>query len=209
MFSPVIQALTEATTAKLAQPRDQQSPLRSNVIASTHAPMSPVVAAQQPELRQFREFLSQLSPNAGLFSQLLEQELYEYRIDTDNQVAGFSLSPGPLRQGFVLMHLDKAKVQANLDLHHVRVGRDWVKQYFVVTGTIGGVPHVSPLQSRGRHSRPNQSSQPATSSLLSSPRGPWPSPSGSRYTRSLARTPAFTWQDQAIARFERQRAYAN
>jgi len=97
------------------------------------------------ELRQFREFLAQLSPNAALFSQLLEQVLYEIREDTENQIGGFSLSPGPLRKGFVLMHMDIAKVQANRDLYHVKVSRDWAKQYFIVTDVIGGIPYVSPL----------------------------------------------------------------
>jgi len=70
-----------------------------------------VVAAQQSELRQFREFLSQLSPNAALFSQLLEQVLYDYRSDTDNQIGGFSLSPGPLQKGSHV-HLSSLRRQA-------------------------------------------------------------------------------------------------
>ena len=164
MFSPVIQALTEATTVRPAQLNAQLSPLRSSSIASTHTPWSPVadpvvIAAQQSELRQFRDFFSQLAQNATLFSQLLEQVLYEYRIDDDNQVAGFSLSSGPLRQGFVLMHLDIAKVQANVDFHHVKVSQDWVKGYYLVTSVVGGVPHVSPLPSRS--SLPPQPIHPA------------------------------------------------
>jgi len=102
MFSPVIQALTEATIGKLAQLSAQPSPLRSSSIASSQGIMSPVtdpsvVAAQQSELRQFGEFLSQLSPNAALSSQLLEQVLYDYRSDTDT---GFLVIPGaaPKRQ---------------------------------------------------------------------------------------------------------------
>ena len=103
MFSLVIQALTEATIGKPAQLSAQPSPLRSSSIASSQGIISPVtdpsvVAAQQSELRQFREVLSQLSPNAALFSQLLEQVLYDYRSDTYNQIGGFSLSPGPLQK---------------------------------------------------------------------------------------------------------------
>ena len=43
------------------------------------------------------------------------------------------------------MHLDIAKVQANLDLYHVKVNQDWAKQYFVVTDVVDGIPYVSPL----------------------------------------------------------------
>jgi hypothetical protein len=164
MFSPVIVALQEASAARPAQLSAQWSPLRSGSIGSAHTPKSPVsdpavVAAQQSELRQVRDFLSQLATNAALFSQLLEQVLYEHRVDDDNQVAGFSLSPGPLRQGFVLMHFDVAKVQANMEFHHVSVTQDWVKGYFLVTSIIGGVPHVSPLPSKS--SLPPQPIHPA------------------------------------------------
>jgi hypothetical protein len=113
---PVIQALTEATIGKPAQLSAQPSPLRSSSIASSQGIISPVtdpsvVAAQPSELRQFREFLSQLSPNAALFSQLLEQVLYDYRSDTYNQIGGFSLSPGPLQKGSHV-HLSSLRRQA-------------------------------------------------------------------------------------------------
>jgi len=164
MFSPVIQALTEVTTERRAQLAATHSPLRSSSLASSHSSTSPAadpsaVAAQQGELRQFRELIAQLSPNAVLFSQLLEQVLYECREDTDNQIGGFALSPGPLRKGYVILHMDIAKVRANLDLYHVKVSRDWAKQYFVVTDIIGGIPHVSPLPSMS--SLPHQPIPPA------------------------------------------------